>query len=315
MRTHPAVLDLYNKLSSNPDRYAAHASIKERVAELCEDQQFIHEALDLCLEDKTWLTNTENLMFPLLDKGDVIISIHLFVPLRDGGQNITMDNIHHHGWRLLTTGVISGDGYDSINFKRNSHENRDGEHVKLEVESQFHHEKGKIGFVDSFQSHVVFHPKTQTSTLAVWSADKVIKTQGVKKMLAATPGLRQFVVKTIHALRLNNLLGLNPLRGLYYHPYRGKMLETQNYSKPIDGTHEEMLRCKFKFFEQVGYTDPRKFDHVEKEGDHELIRLIGELEAKNPIPDTGIWGDPRRRFTKTQILQALDHSVPSDIAG
>ena len=40
---------------------------------------------------------------------------------------------------------------------------------------------------------------------------------------------------------LNDALGLNPLKGLYYHPEGGKIVETQNYSKPFNGDREEIL--------------------------------------------------------------------------
>ena len=46
----------------------------------------------------------------------------------DKEKNITHDNIHHHGWRLLTTGVISGKGYETITFERNSHLNKKNNH-------------------------------------------------------------------------------------------------------------------------------------------------------------------------------------------
>ena len=40
--------------------------------------------------------------------------------------------------------------------------------------------------------------------------------------------------------------------------------------------------------------------------------MIDWLLSGRRIPELGIWGDLRRRFSKTQILQAIDHSVPSD---
>ena len=96
---------------------------------MCSDKNFIHEAIKNCITENNFYLMKN--FFYLLIEGDVIIAIKLFPPIYDKEKNITHDNIHHHGWRLLTTGVISGDGYETINFVKNSHLNRDGEAVKL----------------------------------------------------------------------------------------------------------------------------------------------------------------------------------------
>jgi len=116
---------------NNKDRYEAHEKIKKELASLCLDREFIYEALRGFLSDHKNLHNANYLAIPLLNSGDIIIQINLFCPIRDRAENITHDNIHHHGWRLLTTGVISGDGYETINFKRKSHEVRSGLTVNL----------------------------------------------------------------------------------------------------------------------------------------------------------------------------------------
>jgi hypothetical protein len=313
MYEHAALVDLSKNLIANSDRYAAHEKAQPIVEQLCQDRDFLHEALRGCLADPAFLQNADYLTFPMLLSGDVIIQLNLFAPIRDGGKDITQDNIHHHGWRLLTTGVVSGDGYNSIDFKQRCHENRTGDKVNLEAKEIFRHVSGKTRFIESYTPHVVFHPTTLCSTLAVWSADHLLASQGIKRHLAAFPALRKTAVKLIHAARLNHVFGLNPLKGLYYHPEDGRFVETPDYSKPFDGDREEILGCMFKFFQQVGLDDADYWRGLAKEAPPEALPLIDQLISHQPIADLGIWGNLRRRFSKTQILQTLDPSVPADV--
>jgi len=313
MTEHPALVSLSKNLIQNNDRYAAHDAASPIVEQLCQDLDFIHEALRGVVSDPAFLQEADYLTFPLLTSGDVIIQLNLFAPIRDGGNRITQDNVHHHGWRLLTTGLVSGEGYDSIDFKHRCHENRVGDKIHIEVEEMFRHVRGKIRFIESNKPHVVFHPNSLCSTLAVWSADNVLASQGIKRQLEAFPGLRKWIVKGIHAARLNKVLGLNQLEGLYYHPEGGRFVETQNYSKPFDGDREEILRCMFVFFQQVGFDDADYWRKIATHAPHEAMPLIEKLITGEPIPDLGIWGNIRRRFSRTQILQALDHNVPADV--
>ena len=130
---HPALIDLSDLLIKNRDRYEAHDKAKPIIKQLCQDRDFLHETLRGCLKDPHILQNATQLMIPLLNSGDIIISINFFCPIKGGGENITHDNIHHHGWRLLTTGVMSGHGYETINFVRGSHNDRVGNIIKLKI--------------------------------------------------------------------------------------------------------------------------------------------------------------------------------------
>lgn len=260
--------------------------------------------------DVMWKANS--LSIPLLNSGDIIIQINIFCPIRDGAKLICHDNIHHHGWRLLSTGVVSGNGYQAINFVKGTHLNRDGKSVLLEVDEFINHQPGDVLFIDSNTPHVVFHPETLCATLAVWSADRIIRTQGIKRRLEKMVAVKKWAVRFIHAFKLSGLLGLNKLEGLYYHPEGGKIVETKDYHKPFDGDRREILGCWFKFFEQIELTDDTFWRQMRKAAPPEAIPLINMLVEGVPIPDVGIWGNLRRRFSKTQILQALDHTVPAD---
>ena len=294
---------------TSSDRYEAHDKIRPIIGQLCQDRDFLHSALRGQLENPALLQNATELMIPLLYSGDVIISLNIFCPIKDKAKDITHDNIHHHGWRLLTTGVVSGDGYETINFVRGSHKNRSGDSVNLKVKEVYRHVPGNIRFIDSHQAHVVFHTESICCTLAVWSADRKIFTQEVKRHLSQFPALRRIAVDTAHKIGLAAVLNLNAKKGTYFHPEDGKILETKNYHKNFDGYRREILRCWFKFFEQVGFNNPDYWMSRKKNTPPESIPWIDKLMSNEPISDIGIIGHPRRRFSKMQILESVGHPV------
>ncbi len=299
---------LAQKLIKSNDRYECHYKLKSHFEEICQDKKLICDAIQNCISKPGFFENSDNLILPLLISGDIIISINLFVPIRDGAEEISQDNIHHHGWRLLTTGVISGGGYETINFVKNSHKNKKDDHVCLKVEEIYKHKNGKSRFIDSEMAHVVFHPKETCATLALWSAEKPLYNQSIKRKLSNFPKLRNIAVKSIHKLRLNNLFGLNPLEGLYFHPQGGKIIETLNYNKPYDGSVEEVISCYFKFFQQIGFDKDYYFNNVKDNFDKATQKLYEKLIAGEIIEDKGLWGNLRRRFTKNQILMTIDNN-------
>lgn len=296
---------------ANSDRYKAHKEIAPLVEGLCQNKEFLFDAIRENIT-KSGQVCPERLAMPLLSSGDIMIFINLFCPIRDGANNIAFDNIHHHGWRLLTTGVCSGDGYEAIEFIKNSQNDKDENSVNLRVDEIFWHTKGPTRFLDSHKAHVVFHPKETTATLAVWSADREISTQKLKRMLERFDSLRAILVKTAMFFGLEKILGLNVTKGLYYHPEGGNIVEMQDYKLEFDGESAAILACWFKFYQQIGFDDQDFWTKTKKTASPESIFYIDQLLNGEQIADLGIWGNMRRRFSKTQILQAMDNSVPGD---
>ena len=132
--------------------------------------------------------------------------------------------------------------------------------------------------------------------------------QSIKRYLTSYPKLRKILVHFLHKTKLSKFLGLNPIEGLYFHPEGGKIIETQNYSKPFDGDKQEIVHCYFKFFQQIGFNKARYFLKCKPYFDNFSISLYEDLIAGRKINDLGIWGNPRRRFSKTQILMTLENN-------
>ena len=305
MNSTKIIKDIANILHNSSDKYEAHEKLKNHIEHLSEDKKFIHDALKNCVNNKFFFKNATNLFFYLLVEGDVIIAINLFPPHSNKAKNLSHDNIHHHGWRLLTTAVISGDGYETISFIKKSHETRQGEKVLLKINEDYKHTKGGTKFVDSEQAHVVFHPESLSSTLAVWSADKILKNQKVKKFFNKFPTINKAISSSIHSVGLSELFGLNSTKGNYFHPEKGIIVETKNYSKPHDGSVDEILPCMFNFFQQIGFNDSEFFLKIKDFIPPNKTFLVDKLIADEPMQNFGISGDIRRNFSKTQILDAL----------
>ena len=297
--------NLAKELHNSSNRHLAHEKLKEHFEDLCSDKDFLHDAIKKCIKNTSVLKVADNLFFYLLISGDIIIAINLFPPIADGAKNITHDNIHHHGWRLLTTGVISGNGYETINFVKKSQENISDGVVNLKIQEIYKHTSGGTKFVDSYQPHVVFHPETSTATLAMWSAEKPLFNQKIKKYLKNFSSLRNALSKIAHATGISKSLGLNPIKGIYFHPENGRIVETLNYSKPTDGSPKEILPCMFKFFQQIGFNESSFFNEIKKTLGPDEKKLCDMIIENEEIKDTGIKGNIRRRFTKDQILSSI----------
>jgi hypothetical protein len=136
--------------------------------------------------------------------------------------------------------------------------------------------------------------------------EKPLVNQKIKEYLKHFSKLRTTLSKIAHATGLGNKLGLNPIKGLYYHPENGKIVETINYSKPADGPTKEILPCMFKFFQQIGFDDADFFNKIKNKLAPEYQGLVEMLISHELIEDKGITGNIRRRFTKKEILSSLN---------
>lgn len=299
--------NIAKEFHNNDDKYKIHNKLNNYLLKLSSDRKFLINSLKNCISRKNFFLNdAQNLFFYLLVEGDVIVAINLFPPIKNKEIDITHDNIHHHGWRLLSTSLILGEGYETINFKRKSHEKIQNNEVKLKIEESFKHVSGDVKFIDSEQAHVVFQPQSTSATLAVWSSDRSLRNQKFKKLFSNFPFVNKFISNTIHQLNLNNFFGLNKKDGVYFHPENGKIIVTQNYSKPIDGERKEITHCMFKFFQDIEFKDVDFFCTLKNSIPIESREVCEKLISDENIEDLGIIGDPRRRFTKKEILKAID---------
>ncbi len=297
--------EISKNFHTNRDKYSVHQKIKKHIEELCRDKNFIHDLIRDCISKQKFFNNSTNLFFYLLIEGDVIIAINLFPPIYDKAKDITVDNIHHHGWRLLTTGVIVGNGYQSINFKKKSHEDIDGNEIKIKIDKIFKHTDDYAQFVDSEQAHVVFHPETTTATLAIWSADRDLVNQKFKNAIKDYPKTIKFASNVIHKAGLNKIFGLNKKNKVHYIPKNNKIIFDPNQPKLNDGNKIEITNCILKFLQKINFNDPYFLNILKKTIPLDCLPTYNKLITSEVIPDIGIIGDSKRRFSKKEILESV----------
>ena len=63
--------------------------------------------------------------------------------------------------------VCCREGYEAINFKHGTHNNRDGTTVKLEIDEVIQHRPGEVRFLDSNTAHVVFIREVYPNTCSM----------------------------------------------------------------------------------------------------------------------------------------------------
>jgi hypothetical protein len=303
VRCELAVQEILDRFEASEDRYAVHAELRPAIRRLCADREFIHDAIRRAIVQTSFLEHRCSLSLPIAESGDISLAINLFAPIQDRAPEIAADYIHHHGWRLLTTGVIAG-GYDTIVFERGSHRDRTNGAANLRIQRMRRHTSDKVMFIDSQTPHVVFHPPNLSATLALWSADKRLLNQQVKRLLGGFPGLRRTAAGAVHRLGLGGMLGLNDTKGVFYRPRHGRIVEVL-HDREDDVDRDETIACVLRFMQLVRFDDAGFLDRLaEKIPTH--ASLIAKVASGDPLADNGIRGNPKRRFTKDQVLQAIE---------
>jgi hypothetical protein len=310
LEQHPSIRHICATLHHAERRHAAHIRLQPLIEELSQDKRFLFDALRLFLSRPGALDQTTRLSLPLYESGDISIAFNLFAPLRDGAIDVTCDNIHHHGWRVLTSAVICGE-YHFIEFRRFSHESRTGSTAHLQLDKVANHVKAAPRTIDSHTPHVVFRPRSLCCTLAVWSADRPLLNQVVKRHTSRFLPLRRLAVEATRFLRLDEPLGLNSTRGLYYRVEHGRFVDANDYKTPDDGTPEEVLACVFQLMQLLDFDDVVFLRELAADSSPAIAQLIGKLLRREKIEAAGVWGDWRHRFSETQILQAANAVRPA----
>ena len=135
-----------------------------------------------------------------------------------------------------------GNGYESINFIKKSHEDIEGNEVKIKIDRIFRHTHNSVQFIDSHQAQVVFHPETTTATLAIWSAHRNLVNQRFKNVIKKCPKTIKFASNVIHKIGLNRILGLNK-KNVHFIRKNNQIIFDPNTPKSSDGNKIEIVHC------------------------------------------------------------------------
>lgn len=95
-----------------------------------------------------------------------------WIPLPDGGTNLSTKAIHHHGDMLLTTVTAFGPGYEHWCFTTPEAVDPQSELFAMRLLERAPHPCGHAAFVDANIGHVPFYPSSLSITFALWSTSR-----------------------------------------------------------------------------------------------------------------------------------------------
>lgn len=224
MMVTPQIETYKTKLDATFARYPyreAHTAARPILVDLSKDIEALHSVFAAHLGAPEFLFHP----YPYPDIGiDVIVTPTYTVRLNNWfprpGAPHTHQSVHHHGKLLLTSLAAFGPGYDSIVYKSVENVDEKSGTVHLEIDRVYNNTYGNIEFIDHFVPHVVFFPRSFSSTLVLWSYDERPALEAAR----SNPLLyrhRRFIKMFLEKIGLAKVLGLNTVSNLDYFPETG----------------------------------------------------------------------------------------------
>ncbi len=97
----------------------------------------------------------------------ITIKYNIFSPVENNSLETAADLIHHHGNFILSSYIIYGPGYHTIEFEKTIIENNSN-YILNPVRS-FYHSNDNINILDCNTPHLVFNVSKTTSSVVIWS--------------------------------------------------------------------------------------------------------------------------------------------------
>lgn len=117
--------------------------------------------------------NWKSYEIPYLDifENDKIkLSYHFHIPSNNIQDKYASYLIHHHGSALMSSCIIEGRGYYTIEYHKEINQNYEGNY-NLKIQNQFLHKLNNVNFVDSYTPHTIFDVNTPMISVVIWTYD------------------------------------------------------------------------------------------------------------------------------------------------
>lgn len=208
------------------DRYQCHNLLRPILEKASYDHELFIDIFKYNLSSEQFLRRNRHystLSMEIFENENFTMLINIFPPLPDKNTDITFQSIHHHGSLLLSTVGFMGEGYSSILYKKGFQIDNKSQIAMLEIEEYYENKNHEVKFVDAFQPHVVFYPKSFSATLVVWSENEKRVKDNLKK-ISVLSKFKKPIGKIIRRLGVENLFGINKIQnfdfyrkdGIYY---------------------------------------------------------------------------------------------------
>lgn len=273
----------------NEDLYNAHKETSHIFKKMVSDDDFLRSVVNYNLNDSTFLNRTQDyptLSLPIYKDDLIEVLINVFPNLPSRSQNVSFQSIHHHGNLMLSTIGISGPGYETLLFNKDFIIEETGVVNNLKITSEFKNEIGKYTFCDAFTPHIVFYPKSISSTLVVWSKSNKNSFNKLKQ-LPIPKGVKRKMSSILSRLGLRSIFELNDAINHDFYPKGGTIEVLKNRIGYGKGDNETFLQNFFHYLKSISFNDQEVLNIIyTKSNTTELQKkwIIKFLEEENIEP-------------------------------
>ena len=164
------IIQLYNELEDSLSFHKESQYILKQMGTL----DFVSKVFEANLSDNLFLkrkwTSFDIPSLSIYTNDDIDLKYHIFSPIKSKNTKNAAYLIHHHMDFILSSYMIFGEGYQTIQFEKEVTTNSDGS-SKMNISKDFFHSNGEINILDSWTNHLIFNVPITTSTLVLWSKD------------------------------------------------------------------------------------------------------------------------------------------------
>ena len=262
---HPLTQQIKELSEQITDRREFHAKAENVLREMASDKEFLDAVVQFNFNRSSFLEHNWSLYeIPCLwiaDLGDFQMKFHVFLPMKDFQEGIAGSCIHHHNNYLLSTLGVTGSGYESFIFEKDSQLDPNKGEISLKVRKHFVQKEGSLTLVDSWEPHVVFNPREMTVTLTLWTPDAKRSTDKLRH----NPILKAFkkpLRNVIHAFGMDDKVGIASANTYQYYEHNGafKAIKEDEFFAPTraakgDNVNEDYIRSIFAFLQRMNYSN------------------------------------------------------------
>ena len=113
----------------------------------------------------------------IYENEDISIVYNIFNPTANEGSEIASHLIHHHQSFILSSYIMAGPGYHTIEFEKEIKYLTENNCYILKPTKSFLHKKGKVNILEENIPHLIFNVPETTISIALWTEKKEEKSE------------------------------------------------------------------------------------------------------------------------------------------
>jgi len=319
---HPYIKEVQKLNKTYPNRSEFHTAMEPLLVTMGQDKEFLKLVVKRNFEDPGYLNfkySKYNVPFLYLhETDDYNLKIHMFPPHPEKVEGIAAHCIHHHNNYILTTYAMHGSGYDSFLFEKNFPVDPNTGKADLKISKKFHQKDWNPSRIDSYEPHIVFIPEELSSTILIWTPDKVRATDKLRNNPMIKP-FKKVLSKTINALGLASNFGISEDgKKFQFYVKDGEYygIEEDEYFAPTRAAKGEAvdiysMQMVFAVIQRMDIVDRDFFEDLKKQSTtpkHYIpfIEMILRGERIEDVAHPTEINIPNKSYTKADIL-AVDN--------